>query len=58
MQAPERYAMISARMNVTLIAFPAALLYFVGGLSTGLRKQPFPMRAGHRRWITLRLWIA
>jgi len=37
MQAPERYAMISARMNVTLIAFPAALLYFIGGLSTGLR---------------------
>jgi len=32
-----RYAMIFTRMNVTLIAFPAAVLYLLGGLSTGLR---------------------
>lgn len=37
MQASKRYAMICSRMNVTLIAFPAAFLYFFGGLSTGLR---------------------
>jgi ABC-type uncharacterized transport system permease subunit len=29
--------MISPGMNITLIAFPAALLYLAGGLSTGLR---------------------
>lgn len=29
--------MICSRMNASLIAFPAALLYFLGGLSTGLR---------------------
>ncbi len=29
--------MISPGMNMTLIAFPAALLYLAGGLSTGLR---------------------
>ncbi len=37
MQAWLRYAMICGRMNASLIAFPAALFYFVGGLSTGLR---------------------
>ena len=37
MQALNRYAMISPGMNITLIAFPAALLYLAGGLSTGLR---------------------
>jgi len=37
MQAPKRYAMICACMNMTLIAIPAAILYFAGGLSTGIR---------------------
>jgi ABC-type uncharacterized transport system permease subunit len=37
MQAGDRYAMIWFRMNMTLIAFPAAALYFFGGLITGLR---------------------
>lgn len=32
-----RYAIIIIRMNVTLIALPAAGLYLLGGLSTGLR---------------------
>ena len=37
MQALKRYAMICASMNMTLIAIPAAFLYFAGGLSTGIR---------------------
>jgi ABC-type uncharacterized transport system permease subunit len=37
MQPGLRYAMICGRMNVSLIALPAAFFYFVGGLSTGLR---------------------
>ena len=37
MQAWKRYAMIWALMNMMLIALPAAVLYFAGGLSTGLR---------------------
>lgn len=37
MQGTKRYAMICGRMNINLIAFPAAVLYFIGGLSTGLR---------------------
>ena len=45
MQTPYRYAMISAGMNATLIAFPAAVLYIVGGLSTGLR-----LFGGPDRW--------
>ena len=32
-----RYAMIWNCMNMTLIAIPAAVFYFAGGLSTGLR---------------------
>ncbi len=36
-QAPQRYAMILDRMNITLIALPAALLYLLGGLSTAIR---------------------
>ena len=38
--------MIDAGMNVTLIAFPAAVLYFAGGLATGLRLFA---GEGHRR---------
>jgi ABC-type uncharacterized transport system permease subunit len=37
MQPPGRYAIIPTAMNITLLALPAALLYFGGGLSTGLR---------------------
>ena len=37
MQVTRRYAMIVARMNATLLALPAAALYVIGGLSTGLR---------------------
>lgn len=37
MQACDRYAMIPACMNMNLIALPAVVLYFIGGLSTGLR---------------------
>jgi ABC-type uncharacterized transport system permease subunit len=37
MQPPGRYAMISGWMNMSLIAFPAAIFYFCGGLSSGLR---------------------
>lgn len=37
MQPNGRYAMICNRMNITLIAILAAILYVLGGLSTGLR---------------------
>lgn len=45
MQAPGRYAMILVRMNMTLIAFPAAFFYFCGGLSAGLR-----LFGGEKSW--------
>ena len=37
MQGCEGYAIITGRMNVTLFALTAAFMYFVSGLSTGMR---------------------
>jgi ABC-type uncharacterized transport system permease subunit len=55
MQGGWGYAMIGSGMNVSLIAFPAAILYFAGGLSTGLRL--FAGTAQRRPPRSLGIWL-